>query len=575
MKTLKHTVIVSVFILLSGFCTLNAGVIDDLAYTPENTDVAFYFNYADAFKYIQSGGINPEDIMLMLGEQSAQQIDDTLKRLAIKITDIKELLVTGSLSGITRQTGGFIIFVNTGGKGTIPQEFMSAPLKTDYGTVYLVPGNGQMEMCFLKSDQYFIIGDKPSVIAFLKKKSLKAKDAPVFQKNFIKNSQGKIIFFSIYLTDVVKQAIEMAVAAGAGKEMEKIKANYFIKSMMAVKSIDFSVEMRDGFVYTMGMYGVSGDDAERLVMVSHCFIVNTSLIMTFADIFMGRMNNPELQAMLGDNNSMQSIQLILARAKVKKTADGVLITTNVTKEESDKSLADMKALIDREKAKRAERLESEKISLLTASIINGDTASAEKLLSGIKNVNIKDLNGDYPLAIAAMYGDLKIMKALVVKGAKIDLTSTNGNTALHLAVSAGMFDAAVYLVEKGANVNTKNDDGMSPLYINASQGDTKITMLLLRKGAEVNAVAGDGYAPIHRAAESGNLEVIKVLVQFKADVEIVNGEQERAIDIASRNGFEEIVDYFRKTFNQEPAEKSYEENEEYNEYDSGGDNGEY
>ena len=583
MKVFFRSVVLTLTIVLTGPFLAYAGITDDAAYVPDNTDFAVYINYDELFRYLKSGGINPDDYILMFGDKEAEQVDQALKSFNLKLADVKEVFVSICLTEIASQKFNFIVMINTGGKGEIPEEFKTGAIKTEYGTIYTIPDSGNVQVCYLKTDQYYIIGEKDTLISFLKKRTLKTKSSGAFHANFVKGCRGRIIYGNLVASEVVKQVIETAVAAGAGSNVDILQSNPFIKSLMAVKSADFAVEGKDAFTYTMGMYGVSGEDAERLVMVSHFGIVSSSFLFTFADMLMARTGssgnqnisagNQGINALFGDRENLKTIQQVLGRAKVRKTSDGVLVTLSVTKEESDKSLAGVKSMIEKNKQARLERIESGKISVLTGAIINNDAAAAEKALAGIKNVNIKDLNGDYPLGIAAMYGNMKILKALVSKGAKIDNPSSNGNTALHLAVSAGMFDAAAYLVEKGADVNARNDEGMSPLYINSSQGETRITQMLLKRGAQVNAVAGDGYAPIHRAAESGNLEVIKVLVQYKADAELASGYQERAIDIASRNGFEEIVNYFKATFKQVPVERTY-DNEESGDYNSG-EEGEY
>lgn len=580
MKVIFKALYVFLFFLMSGFCYLEAGVVDDAVYLPDETDAALYINYNDIFAYLKSGEINPDEFMMIFGEAQSQQVEESLQKIGLKVSDIRDMIIAGNLSGIATQNAGFIIIVDTEGKGTIPREFLGSPVDTGYGTIYMFEGSGDPSGCFLKIDKYYIIGTVDTVKSFLKKRSMKPKDTPAFHKNFMKSVRGKTVYMSMNLSDVMKYVMDTAAASGAGSEMDKIRVNLFIRSMMAVKSLDASVEIGDGLLYNVGLYGVSGDDVDRLVMVSHCMIVNTSFLLTFADLITGRMNNPELEAVIGDREGLNTAQEVLARAKVKKEDDSVIITLNITKQESDRSLAATLKLIEAQKKLRTERLEVSRISDFTTALTSNDNDNdkAEKILATIPDVNRKDLNGDYPLAVAARYGNIKIIKLLMAKGADANLQSTNGDTALHFAVSAGMYDAVVILADKGADINARNNEGMTPLHMNSSQGDAKITLYLVKKGADVNSVAGDGYAPIHRAAESGNLEIIKVLAQNKADVELVNSDQERAIDIAARNGFDDIVNYFRDTFKQEPVEKTYDNedyNEDYNNYDPNGDGDNY
>lgn len=560
MKPVLRPLLFGIILAFAGLNTLYAGVADEALYGPDNTDFALFINYKEVFSYLKTGGINPDDYFLMFGDVEAARAEEMLKRFGLKLSDIQEVFLSFGLTEMAQQKFNFILMLNTGGRGAIPEDLRVGALKCDYGTIYTIPDSTNIQISYIKIDQYFVIGEKETLMEFLKRRSLKKRSVSPFHGEFKKGCRGRIIYGSFVLSDIVKQFVENAASAGAGAKNDILKSNLFIKSLLTVKSCDFAFETGDGFIYSMGMYGVDGEDAERLVMVSHFGIVSASFLFTFSDVLTsgdGGNLNSGVNAVFGDRETLNMVQQMLGRAKVIKTRGGVIVTLNETKEESDRTLAGIKKIIEKNRQTRSERLESEKISVLTNAIIDNDSKAAEKALSVIRNVNLKDLNGDYPIGIAAMYGNVKMIKSLVLKGAKIDSPSSNGNTPLHLAVSAGMLDAAAYLVEKGADINARNDGGMTPLYINASQGEIGITRLLLRRGARVNVFAGDGYAPIHRAAESGNLEVIKLLVKYRADVELVTGNQERAIDIASRNGFEDIVNYFRTTFSQVPVEPSY------------------
>ena len=397
MKIFFRSFIITLIFIFSGSVMVSAGITDEAAYIPDNTDFAVYINYDELFSYMRSGGVNPEDYTLMFGDREAQQFDEVLKRFNLKLSDVKEVFATICLSEIANQKFNFIIMINTGGKGDIPEEFRTGALDTGYGTIYTIPDSSTVQVCYMKSGQYYIIGEKETLVSFLKQKSLKIKSKGVFHGDFVKGCRGRIVYGNIVVSEIVRQVIKTAATAGAGADIDILQSNPFIRSLLSVRSSDFAVEGKDGFTYSVGMYGVTGEAAEHLVMVSHFGIVSSSFLFTFADMLMARTGasgNQNINALFGDRENLKTLQQILGRAKVRKTADSVIVTLNVTKEESDRSLAGIKKIIEKNRQARAERLESEKISELTTAIINNDAVAEEKAITAIKNVNIKDLNGD-------------------------------------------------------------------------------------------------------------------------------------------------------------------------------------
>lgn len=80
---------------------------------------------------------------------------------------------------------------------------------------------------------------------------------------------------------------------------------------------------------------------------------------------------------------------------------------------------------------------------------NGDLEELQKLLEnrdGKINVNLYDKEGQTPLHIGAMKGDLKLVKLLVKNGADTKLANRDGWSALHIAAYGGHQDIILYLV---------------------------------------------------------------------------------------------------------------------------------
>lgn len=75
------------------------------------------------------------------------------------------------------------------------------------------------------------------------------------------------------------------------------------------------------------------------------------------------------------------------------------------------------------------------------------------------------LPGAYPLHLAVMKNDEKLVRILVHNGAKIDLEASNkeGATPLHWATFSGKKDMVALLIELGAPVNSLDSNKETPL----------------------------------------------------------------------------------------------------------------
>ncbi len=73
------------------------------------------------------------------------------------------------------------------------------------------------------------------------------------------------------------------------------------------------------------------------------------------------------------------------------------------------------------------------------------TAAAEFLIERGGNVTRHDLHGDTALHLAAVDGNLELVRMLVESGAKPETKNAFGNTPLHLASLNGHLDVVKYL----------------------------------------------------------------------------------------------------------------------------------
>jgi len=121
-------------------------------------------------------------------------------------------------------------------------------------------------------------------------------------------------------------------------------------------------------------------------------------------------------------------------------------------------------------------------------------------------------SGSTPLHGAASGGDPEMVRLLCEHGADVNAKDDMGSTPLHAAAATGMPLAAQVLLSHGADANALNQRGASPLYAAAWSGDVATAQLLLDNGADVNASDASGMTPMYDAAMRASDGVVKLLL---------------------------------------------------------------
>ena len=221
------------------------------------------------------------------------------------------------------------------------------------------------------------------------------------------------------------------------------------------------------------------------------------------------------------------------------------------------------------------------------------------------NVNAQDAEGFTPLHMAAIHGNLKIVKKLVDLEADVNIITTDGKNAAELAhlneeleieeyleskmaasqrtkdrkidselvdflIEAYDLSATYDLTEHFRKLKLRSGRGKDPpegttdkilkeydfqfkeildvtlLHIASKQiNKPEIIDLLVKSGANVNAQDAEGFTPLHMAAIHGNLKIVKKLVDLEADVNIITTDGKNAAELAHLNEELEIEDYLR------------------------------
>ncbi len=179
----------------------------------------------------------------------------------------------------------------------------------------------------------------------------------------------------------------------------------------------------------------------------------------------------------------------------------------------------------------------------------GDMKVVKYLVTRGANINAGKGKEKTPLHIAAYQGDFKIIKYLISKGADPNTKDDSGNTPLHILANECSHNELGILASKelilgGANINAKNKYGSTPLHIiiNA-KGDRAypIVKLFVKYGADVNAKDKNGDTPLHIALGTGQYKTAKLLIENGANLHIRDKYDKTPLDIAKSKHNQEII----------------------------------
>ena len=165
---------------------------------------------------------------------------------------------------------------------------------------------------------------------------------------------------------------------------------------------------------------------------------------------------------------------------------------------------------------------------LDAAIEEGDTAEVERILEDGANPNFVNDEGDMPLALATMTGNLEIVQMLLDAGADVNSTaseqypagqSLTNATAIAHAAYGRYYDLVALLIEHGADVNRPQANSQETALHNAVwRSSPEIVKLLLDNGADPDLPVNNSWFPegataLHYAIGNGSLSSAQALLE--------------------------------------------------------------
>ena len=150
----------------------------------------------------------------------------------------------------------------------------------------------------------------------------------------------------------------------------------------------------------------------------------------------------------------------------------------------------------------------------------GDTARVRAALEQHpEQLDTYSPEGFAPLALAAHFGHLEVMRLLLDRGADVNRVATHrlAVTPLHAALFGRQVEAARLLVERGADVTLARGGsgwkraGWTPLHYAAGMGFSTLVQPLLEGGADPSRADEEGKTPLDVAIDANHHDIANVL----------------------------------------------------------------
>jgi ankyrin repeat protein len=182
-----------------------------------------------------------------------------------------------------------------------------------------------------------------------------------------------------------------------------------------------------------------------------------------------------------------------------------------------------------------------------------DTKQVERILAE-GNVVLDPPQQPYqvnkPLAYAAAYGNLDIVKAILARGADINGQVAYGDVPLIKAAEHDNREIIKHLLEHGADVNRPNAFGVSPFIGFCACDDVELVQLALQHGGKVNEAyvqqtqqnqGKKNYNALQTAVAYGKTDVVKLLLANGGDPSITDQSGKTCLDLAQEKNHTDMI----------------------------------
>ncbi|CEF61226.1 Ankyrin repeat and Ankyrin repeat-containing domain-containing protein [Strongyloides ratti] len=184
---------------------------------------------------------------------------------------------------------------------------------------------------------------------------------------------------------------------------------------------------------------------------------------------------------------------------------------------------------------------------------NSDVDIIEKIFLKDKTlINAMDNNGQSPITMAVINGNLMAVEFFYNHGVSVDQYDNERHSIVHWAVVCGQLEVLQLLLKAGASINVPDLYGAYPLHYAtviediSEEKNIAILHLLIRTGNEVDLYDIDKRTPAAWATSQGNLEALKLLISSGADKHHIDKDKLNLLHCAASHGHEHVLEYLLK-----------------------------
>lgn len=127
-----------------------------------------------------------------------------------------------------------------------------------------------------------------------------------------------------------------------------------------------------------------------------------------------------------------------------------------------------------------------------------------------KNLLEVDTRGDTALHIASRSGNEKILAAFFPAPSMVN---DDGNTPLHIACMFGNLQGVKFFIQKEGNVEIKNAFGQTPILLAAQEGHSSIVSFLMTIGTNIWSQDEEGETLLHKAVFNHHYDVVHEVLE--------------------------------------------------------------
>lgn len=177
-----------------------------------------------------------------------------------------------------------------------------------------------------------------------------------------------------------------------------------------------------------------------------------------------------------------------------------------------------------------------------AAQLDNESAMVELALRGF-DLNTRNERGDHALHVALREDSPKVVNFLLnQRTVKVESRNAQGESPLMIAAIMGQLESAKRLIQRGAEVNKT---GWTPLHYAASRTEpdsVEMVRLMLQHHAYIDAESPNKSTPLMLAAHYGHADVVRLLLEEGADPSLRNEQGLTAVDFARRAGRDDMAE---------------------------------